>query len=309
MLNQLPSPPTGKSGWPWTEESETLPAVQPDNTPWPRISIVTPSFNQGKYIEETIRSILLQNYPNLEYIIIDGGSTDETVSIIEKYKEFITYRVSEPDNGQSQAINKGFMKCTGEFVNWICSDDLLCRNAFTKIAPIIAAQKDILLLGSGYRIDERSEVIDTIKSSAINEFNMLVDLRKFWRDGNSIIQQSTLYPLAAIKQAGLLAENNYYTMDFELWGKLMMMHIPVVRTEIAIGMFRWYGGQKTSNQKDVTRSLIMTTRQLILSNNDNGARVKLLQLLRVSRYEFFYNYGLFRSFIGIRRRLKRLIHG
>ena len=90
---------------------------------YPKISIVTPSFNQGKYIEQTIQSVLTQNYPNLEYIIIDGGSTDKTVDIIKKYEQQLSYWVTEPDKGQTDAINKGFAKCTGEIFNWINSDD------------------------------------------------------------------------------------------------------------------------------------------------------------------------------------------
>lgn len=309
MLSQLPPPPQGKIGWPWTEESETLPPFQPDNKPWPRISIVTTSYNQGRFIEETIRSIILQNYPNLEYLIIDGGSTDDTLKIIEKYIKHITYWVSEPDNGQSQAINKGFMKCSGEYVNWICSDDLLCKNALTNTAQLLAAQKDILLLGSGYRIDERSKLIDKIESSEINNFNKLVDIRKFWREGNSIIQQSALYPVNSVREAGFLTESNYYTMDFELWGKLMILGISVVRTDISIGMFRWYGGQKTSNQKFVTKSLIQTAQKLILSNTDTDVVSKLLQLRKIWLYKVINTYRLLRSFIGIKRRLKTLIHG
>ena len=308
MLAQLPPPPSGKTGWPWTEESETLPPFQPDNKLWPRISIVTPSYNQGKFIEETIRSILLQNYPNLEYLIIDGGSTDDTLKIIEKYKKHITYWVSEPDNGQSQAINKGFRKSSGEYVNWICSDDLLCQNALTNTAQLLTAQKDILLLGSGYRVDERTKLIDKIESSEINNFNKLVDIRKFWRSGNSIIQQSALYPVNAVKEAGFLRESNYYTMDFELWGKLMILGISVVRTDISIGMFRWYGGQKTSNQKLVSKSLVKSAQQLVLSNKNAGIILKLLQMIKIYRYRIIYNYRLFRSYIGIKRRLKTMIH-
>ena len=100
----------------------------------PRISIVTPSFNQGKYIEQTIQSVLNQNYPNLEYIIIDGGSTDNTVEIIKKYETQISYWISEPDKGQTDAINKGFAKCTGEIFNWINSDDYYESGTFHKLA-------------------------------------------------------------------------------------------------------------------------------------------------------------------------------
>ena len=98
-------------------------------TDFPKITIVTPSYNQGEYIEETILSVITQNYPNLEYIIIDGGSTDNSVEIIRKYEKHITYWVSEKDNGQSHAINKGFDLATGELGMWLCSDDLLCEGA------------------------------------------------------------------------------------------------------------------------------------------------------------------------------------
>ncbi len=91
----------------------------------PKISIITPSYNQGKFIEETILSVINQQYSNLEFIIIDGGSTDNTVDIIEKYSTQITYWVSEKDEGQSDAINKGFLKATGEIINWLNSDDYL----------------------------------------------------------------------------------------------------------------------------------------------------------------------------------------
>lgn len=96
-VKDLPPPPPDKTGWPWTEQTEPLPELMPDgSSEWPLISIVTPSYNQGDFIEETIRSVLLQGYPNLEYIIIDGGSTDNSIEIIQKYKPFLAYWISEP---------------------------------------------------------------------------------------------------------------------------------------------------------------------------------------------------------------------
>ena len=133
-LTELPPPPPGRTGWPWTEETPPLPATAPDGKPWPLISIVTPSFNQGAYIEETLRSILLQGYPNLEHIVIDGGSTDNSVAVIKQYERWLTYWVSERDHGQAQAINKGLAKCTGEIFNWINSDDYLAPGALGRIA-------------------------------------------------------------------------------------------------------------------------------------------------------------------------------
>jgi glycosyltransferase involved in cell wall biosynthesis len=133
-LYELPPPPTGYVGWPWTEETPPLPPTTPGGQTWPLISIVTPSFNQGAYLEEAIRSILLQGYPNLEHILIDGGSTDGSVAIIKKYERWFAHWVSERDRGQAHAINKGLARCTGEVFNWINSDDYLLAGTLRNIA-------------------------------------------------------------------------------------------------------------------------------------------------------------------------------
>ena len=122
-FEDLPKPPPDKSGWPWTSGSDQSAEKRPDNADWPRISIVMPSYNQAGYIEETIRSVLLQGYPNLEFIIMDGGSTDGSVEIIKKYGPWLTYWVSESDHGQTHALNTGMRHCTGEVFNWLNSDD------------------------------------------------------------------------------------------------------------------------------------------------------------------------------------------
>ncbi len=110
-----------------------LPDQMPDGSLWPRISIVTPSFNQGQFIEETIRSVLLQGYPNLEYIVMDGGSTDESVAIIEKYSPWLAYWTSKKDRGQADAINKGFARATGQLMAFLNSDDVYAPDIFADV--------------------------------------------------------------------------------------------------------------------------------------------------------------------------------
>jgi glycosyltransferase involved in cell wall biosynthesis len=112
----------------------------------PKISIITPNYNGGEYLEETIQSILTQNYPNLEYIIIDGGSTDNSVEIIKKYEDQLSFWVSEPDKGLYDAIQKGFDKSSGEIMAWLNSDDLYHKNAFFTVVEIFMKKEEQLML-------------------------------------------------------------------------------------------------------------------------------------------------------------------
>src|SRR5512144_267523 len=108
LLTELPAPPSNKKGWPWTINAPVLTPNQPDGLPWPSITVVTPSYNQRAFVEETIRSVLLQGYPNLEYILMDGGSTDGTMAILERYRPFFRCLRIAPDGGQAAAIANGF---------------------------------------------------------------------------------------------------------------------------------------------------------------------------------------------------------
>jgi glycosyltransferase involved in cell wall biosynthesis len=144
-----------KNGWPWTEKSDPLPPLMPNGKVWPRISIVTPSYNQGKFIEETIRSVLLQGYPNLEYLIIDGGSTDDSVAVIKKYERHLSYWVSEPDRGQTDALNKGFARATGEIYAYLNSDDVYTPDCLKRVAKDF--MKDSVPSWHAYPVQDFSE--------------------------------------------------------------------------------------------------------------------------------------------------------
>jgi len=141
-LSELPPPPLGKAGWPWTKESPQLPDAMPDGHPSSRVSIVTPSYNQEQFIEETVRSVLLQGYPNLEYIITDGGSTDDSVDTIHKHEPWLAYWVSEPDRGQAHGINKGFLRSGGDILGWINTDDTYEKGAVSLVAAFMAERPE-----------------------------------------------------------------------------------------------------------------------------------------------------------------------
>ncbi len=147
-LTELPQPLPQRSGWPWICDSGWLRADMVDDPSWPRISIVTPSFNQGHFLEETIRSVLLQGYPNLEYIVLDGGSADESIGIIRKYEQFLAYAHIGADEGQADAIAKGFDLATGQIMGWINSDDRYRPGSLARVGAFFAGHPDVVF-GSG----------------------------------------------------------------------------------------------------------------------------------------------------------------
>jgi glycosyltransferase involved in cell wall biosynthesis len=130
LLAELPAPPEGRKGWPWTVETPPRKSTGRE----PRITVVTPSFQHAKYLEETIRSVLLQNYPGTEYIVMDGGSTDGTGRILEKYRPWLSAARSAPDRGQTHAMNLGFSLGSGDIYGWLNSDDLYLPAALHSVA-------------------------------------------------------------------------------------------------------------------------------------------------------------------------------
>ena len=214
-LDELPSPPLDKSGWPWTEETSQLPPLMPDGSPWPRVSIVTPSYNQGKFIEETIRSVLLQGYPNLENIIIDGGSTDQTVELVKRYEPWLAYWLSEPDRGQSHAINKGLRKASGEIIAYLNSDDLYLPGAIRQAVQFLLDHEDVdLVYGDCRVISEESRVISVSRS---RKFDLFVELCL------NFVQQPTVFMRRRLLDlVGYLDEELHYAMDLDYWFRAAM---------------------------------------------------------------------------------------
>lgn len=235
----------GKTGWPWTEFPEPLPPTMPDGSPWPKISIVTPSYNQGQYIEETIRSVLLQGYPNLEYMIIDGGSTDNSVEIIKKYEPWLTYWVSEPDRGQSHAINKGFERCSGEIMAWINSDDYYMAGAFAKVAKSYLENPNTpVIVGSVANINWDSTTLST--QQPIYPYQTKVDLTLKDHSEWFLPQAAAFFPLFSLEKAGKwVREELHYTMDREIFYRLCKLGVPTIIPD-TLATYRHHDNCKTT---------------------------------------------------------------
>lgn len=204
-------------------------------TELPKISVITPSYNQGQFIEETITSVLGQNYPNLEYIIIDGGSKDESVDIIKKYESQLSYWVSEPDKGQTDAINKGLHKATGEIVAWLNSDDIYEPETLQKIAEAYQANpKAEVFLGDvmSFFPDGRTEVW-------VNQFEPEDFMNRV-----SIHQPGVFWKRELHDRYGYLDESFYYLMDYDLWMRLMF-NCRLVKLDSVLTRFRVHDEAKT----------------------------------------------------------------
>jgi glycosyltransferase involved in cell wall biosynthesis len=241
ILDELPPPSPGRTGWPWTEESEQLWVTIPNGDRWPKVSIVTPSYNQGRFIEETIRSILLQGYPNLEYIIIDGGSTDGSVDIIRKYEPWLAYWVSEPDRGQAHAINKGFAQATGEIMAWLNSDDIYLPGALGTVARAHSRAPNTIVAGpviNDYETEGRSTLV-------LQGGLTLSQMVRFWDNKTSWHQPGLFWPRKAFLRAGPLDESLQFLMDYDLVCRLLQL-IPVTYVDPPLVRFRIHETSKTS---------------------------------------------------------------
>jgi len=240
-LEKIPIPPLSKTGWPWTEESPLLPHTMPDGRAWPKISIVTPSFNQGRFIEETIRSVLLQNYPNLEYIIIDGGSTDKTVEIIKRYEPWISYWVSEKDRGQAYALNKGFRKATGLLIGWQNSDDYYGLSTFSACAVALMESPEFdIYHGRTWLVDSDGKVINEVPSS---EFNLMDRAESF--PLIDLLNQSIFFRRTVLGKQQFVDESYRCGMDTELITRLVLAGCKTKYVSGITGFYRIYSDAKT----------------------------------------------------------------
>lgn len=180
---------------------------------FPKVSIVTPSYNQGQFLEETIRSVLAQDYPNLEFIIVDGASKDNSVEIIHKYESHLAWWVSEKDQGHADALNKGFAHATGDIFAWINSDDTYEPGAIAEAVAFLTAHPEVgMVYGDANLIDQNGQVIGKFASKQTSYRQML-------RGSVHIPQATTFYRADLWRQLGPLDISLFFAFDFNMWVK------------------------------------------------------------------------------------------
>lgn len=216
------------------------------STSLPTISIVTCSYMQGKFIDSTIRSVLSQQYEQLEYIVVDGGSRDETVEVIQKYADQLAYWVSEKDSGQTDALLKGFRRSSGEIQGWLCSDDLLLPDALNQVGRFFAEHPEVdFVFGDALWIDAAGELISPKKEIDWNRFIYLFD-------HNYLAQPSCFWRRSLFERAGGLDINLHLTMDSDLWLRFSR-HTKPYHLAKYLSCMRFYPEQKTRALKPAGR--------------------------------------------------------
>ena len=213
-----------------------------------KISIVIPNFNRAEYLSEAIESVILQEYDDKELIVIDGGSTDGSVDIIKKYADQLTYWVSEKDKGQTDAINKGMVKASGVFVNWLNSDDRLVPGALQKIAKAAQEMPDAdFLYGDMEVILEDGSVLQRRPEINYNRFVLRYG-------ANLFAQPSCFYRKSFVDSIGGLDASLHWSMDYDLWIRAAEKGAVFRRVEGIISQFRLHGGSKTGSYHEKMRA-------------------------------------------------------
>lgn len=239
---------------------------------YPKISIVTPNFNGEEYLEQTILSVLSQNYPNLEYIIIDGGSTDNSIDIIKKYQSQLFYWISEPDNGLYEAVQKGFDKSTGEIMAWINSDDLYHPKAFFTVAEIFKLDNVNWLMGIPSTFDQMGRTV------AVNKIKRWSKLDYYLGNFEWIQQESVFWKRSLWEKSGSkLTTKMKYANDLELWLRFFR-HEKLFVTNALLGGFRMRSKDQLS--LDFIQEYIEEARVRIKDEVENNIIKKERDLVR-----------------------------
>lgn len=241
---------SGRAGWPYAPQADSaLPPTLPGGVPWPKITVVTPSFNQGRYIEETLLSVRNQGYPNVEHIVMDGGSTDDTMAVVDRYRDGLARVVSEKDEGQSDAINKGFKLATGDILTWLNSDDMLAPGALAAVALAFHTSGADMVAGECHVHRDAAFVSRHLTSCENGPLPLedILDIEGRWLEGQFFYQPEVFFSRAAWEKAGSHVRTDlYHSMDYELWVRMAAAGARLHVIARPVAWFRAHPDQKTA---------------------------------------------------------------
>ena len=280
-LSTLPSPPSGKSGWPW---SEATPERHHPGDPaaLPRVTIVTPSYNQADFLEETLRSVLLQGYPNLEYIVIDGGSKDGSVEVIRKYERHLAYWVSEKDKGASHAIAKGFQRATGSILAYLNSDDPYLPGAIQSAVELFERSPECdVVFGDTYWTDSRGAVICERRQTPFSATGYLYG-------GADLQQPSTFWRRGLYQKVGGMNPEYQTAFDTDLFVRFVVAKAKFRHVKRFFSCFRIHADAKSSTLIDQRAEELARIRSTYLPHRFGSLRASALRNLARLRRGFWY---------------------
>jgi glycosyltransferase involved in cell wall biosynthesis len=255
----------------------------------PRISIITPSFNQGHFIEKTIQSVLNQNYSNLEYIIIDGNSTDNTVDVIKKYEDKLSYWVSENDRGQADAINKGLQKVTGDIIGYLNSDDIYLPGALNKVAEVYIRNSTAGIFHGTCEFIEHDGTHKSYHTGIIKKYNQIIDLWNYWWNKKQFVQPEVFWTKKVFEEVGFFNADLHYVMDVDYWIRALKAGFTIETIKEPLAAFRFHGNQKSGHAIKSGNELQKTLGKYIFEDNQH---VSYKDLVRIKGNWYFDNFFL-----------------
>jgi glycosyltransferase involved in cell wall biosynthesis len=244
----------------------------------PRISVITPSYNQAAYVEQTICSVVGQGYRNLEYIVIDGGSTDGSVDIIRKYQNRLAYWVSENDRGQVHAINKGLQRASGDILAYLNSDDYYLDGALARVADCFSRHPDVDLLHGRCRVVDRDGMKVGERTGSITRYDEILDLWDVWWNRRNFVQPEVFWTKRIGDKIGPFREDLFWVMDYEYWLRILRAGGRVCFIDAELAAFRLQPNQKSTQPERTAEELLQVVRPYIFSKDCSPSCSKRIEL-------------------------------
>lgn len=302
----LPQPRGRKTGWPWEVQASECDAGNAGSSAaadysmrlvqWPKITVVTPSFNQGRYLEETIRSVLMQGYPNLEYIVMDGGSADDSVPIIRKYEPHLAHWVSEKDRGQSDAINRGWERSQGDILAYLNSDDVYEPGVLRRVATYCAEHPEADLVCGDYSyMDEGGRVYGKFHAPEVRLDALLL--------GNYVSQPSVFIRRSAWRKIGPLDNDLHYVMDHDYWIRAALAGLRFGNTGCPHARMRMHAVSKTIGSEHTSWEEEVRILEGLFSGDRLPSELAILKCRALMRARWAWSVCLARAgdYAGARR--------